>query len=238
MTDHTLRQYDVELEHMRNRVLQMGGYVEQQVVNAMQGFVYGGSVSDQVLENDRNVNDYEVELDDACAQIIARRQPAANDLRAILSVSKAVNDLERIGDEAKKIAKAAKLIHDNDASACPPVQLTHVGNLAVELLRKTLDAMARRDVDAAARIVKQDKELDAEFKAVMRQLITYMMEDPRTISRGIDILFAAKALERIGDHAKNIAKYTIFMVRGRDVRHIGVAEILKEVGLPDGQSNP
>jgi phosphate transport system protein len=236
MTDHTMRQYDVELEGIRSRVLQMGGYVELQVVKALEGLTHGdATVIERVIENDQKVNEIEVELDDECAQIIARRQPAASDLRSILTVIKVVNDLERVGDEAKKIAKAARTIHTQDYSTRPRVQLRHVGELAIEQLRKALDAMARLDLDAAAEVVKQDKELDAEFKSVMRQLITFMMEDPRTISRGIDILFAAKALERIGDHAKNIAQHTIFMVRGRDVRHIGVAEIMKEVGYPEDE---
>ncbi|MBS1208617.1 MAG: phosphate uptake regulator PhoU [Proteobacteria bacterium] len=231
MSEHTTRQYDVELDDMRTRVLQMGGYVELQVVKAMEGLLEGDiSVIERVIENDKRVNELELELDEACAQIIARRQPAAKDLRAIVSVSKAVTDLERIGDEAKKIAKVARLLHEHEPSGRPRVQLKHLGSLAVEQLRKALDGMARLDVDSAAEVVKEDRELDNEFKSVMRQLITYMMEDPRTISRGIDILFAAKALERIGDHAKNIAEYTIFLVRGRDVRHIGVSEVMKEVG--------
>lgn len=234
MSEHTVRQYDVELDDMRTRVLQMGGYVEQQVVKAMEGLLEGdAALIERVIDNDKRVNALEVELDEACAQIIARRQPAAKDLRAIISVSKAVNDLERIGDEAKKIAKVARSLHQNEPAGRPRVQLKHLGTLAVEQLRKALDGLARLDVDAAAEVVKEDRELDSEFKAVMRQLITYMMEDPRTISRGIDILFAAKALERIGDHAKNIAEYTIFLVRGRDVRHIGVSEVMKEVGYPE-----
>lgn len=231
MSDHTVHQYDVELEHMRTRVLQMGGYVEQQVVKAMEGLLEGDlSLIERVIENDKHVNELEIELDEACAQIIAKRQPAAKDLRAIISVSKAVTDLERIGDEAKKIAKVARSLHENEPAGRPRVQVKHLGNLAVEQLRKSLDSMARLDVDAAVEVVKEDRELDSEFKAVMRQLITYMMEDPRTISRGIDVLFAAKALERIGDHAKNIAEYTMFLVGGRDVRHIGVTEVMKKVG--------
>ncbi|MEC5386115.1 phosphate signaling complex protein PhoU [Uliginosibacterium sp. H3] len=231
MTDHTVRQYDVELESIRTRVLQMGGYVELQVVKALEGLVGGDLVTiERVIENDKRVNELEVELDEACAQIIAKRQPAATDLRSILAVSKVVTDLERIGDEAKKIAKVAKSIHTPDAiSSTPRVQLQHMGNLAIELLRKSLDSMARLDLNAAAEVVKQDKEVDAEFKAVMRQLITFMMEDPRTISRSIDILFAAKALERVGDHAKNCSQHVVFLVCGRDVRHLGVEEMQREV---------
>jgi phosphate transport system protein len=227
MSDHTVRQYDVELESIRTRVLQMGGYVELQVVKALEGMLTGDQATiDRVIENDRRVNELEVDLDEACANIIAKRQPAANDLRSILAVSRVVTDLERVGDEAKKIAKVARAIHTPDAIATTPrVQLQHLGNLAIELLRKGLDSMARLDVIAAAEVVSQDKDVDGEFKGVMRQLITYMMEDPRTISRSIDILFAAKALERIGDHAKNVAQHVVFLVRGRDVRHLGIDEI-------------
>ncbi|GAB2898379.1 phosphate signaling complex protein PhoU [Uliginosibacterium flavum] len=234
MTDHTVRQYDVELENIRTRVLQMGGYVEQQVVKAMEGLLEGDqNLIERVIENDKHVNELEIELDEACAQIIARRQPTARDLRAIISVSKTVTDLERIGDEAKKIAKVARALHRDDGGGRPRTQMKHIGSLAVEQLRKALDGFARLDIDAAAEVVKEDRELDDEFKAVMRQLITYMIEDPRTITRSIDIVFAAKALERIGDHAKNISEYTIFQVRGRDVRHIGVNEVMKEVGHPE-----
>ncbi|HEX5125856.1 MAG TPA: phosphate signaling complex protein PhoU [Rhodocyclaceae bacterium] len=231
MSEHTMRQYDVELDNIRTRVLQMGGYVELQVVKALEGLLEGDATTiDRVIENDHRVNELEVELDEACAQIIAKRQPAAGDLRAILSVSKVVTDLERIGDEAKKIAKVAKAMHLADSLApTPRVQLRHIGNLAIDLLRKSLDAFARLDIDSAAEVVKQDKDVDAEFKSVMRQLITFMMEDARTISRGIDLLFAAKAMERIGDHAKNISEYVIFLVRGKDVRHVGLEEIQREV---------
>jgi phosphate transport system protein len=231
MSDHTVRQYDVELDGMRTRVLQMGGYVEQQVVQALEGLLEGDlALVERVIENDHHVNELEVELDEACAQIIARRQPTARDLRSIMIVSKTVTDLERIGDEAKKIAKAARRLLQNEPAGRPRVQMKHLGAQAVAQLRKSLDAMARLDIDAAAEVVKEDRELDDEFKSVMRQLITFMMEDPRTLSRGIETLFAAKALERIGDHAKNISEYTIYLVRGRDVRHIGVSEVLKEVG--------
>ncbi|MDQ7990499.1 MAG: phosphate signaling complex protein PhoU [Candidatus Dactylopiibacterium sp.] len=231
MAEHTVKQYDEELDGIRTRVLQMGGYVEQQVVQAMEGLFDGDlRTVEHIIENDHKVNEQQVELDEACTQIIARRQPAANDLRTIMSVSRIVTDLERIGDEAKKIAKAARSLLQNENSGPPRVQMRHLGRLAVEQLRKSLDALARLDLDSAAEVVKDDHDLDTEFKAVMRQLITFMMEDPRTISRGIDVLFAAKALERIGDHAKNIAEHTIFLVHGRDVRYIGVTEVLKEVG--------
>ncbi|MFT4174172.1 MAG: phosphate signaling complex protein PhoU [Rhodocyclaceae bacterium] len=231
MNEHTVRQYDIELDNIRTRVLQMGGYVEQQVVKALEGLTEGDAmVIDRVIGNDHRVNELEVELDEAIAQIIAKRQPAAGDLRSILSVSKVVTDLERIGDEAKKISKVAKILHETEAmTATPRVHLRHIGGLAIDLLRRSLDAFARLDIDAAGEVVRLDKEIDIEFKSVMRQLITFMMEDPRTISRGIDLLFAAKAMERVGDHAKNIAEYVIFQVRGRDVRHVGLEELQREI---------
>lgn len=231
MTEHTVKQYDEELDGIRTRVLQMGGFVERQVVQAMEGLLEGDlGMIDRVIESDHQVNAQQIELDEACTQIIARRQPAANDLRTIMSVARVVTDLERIGDEAKKIGKVARSLAQAEHAGPPRVQMKHLGALAVAQLRKVLDALARLDLDSAAEVVKDDQELDVEFKSVLRQLITFMMEDPRTISRGIDVVFAAKALERIGDHAKNIAEHTIFLVHGRDVRHAGVEELFKEVG--------
>jgi len=221
VTEHTYKQFDTELEDIRNRVLQMGGLVEHQIVKAMEGFVDGDLLLiDQVINNDARVNAAEVSLDEACSHIIARRQPAAVDLRMIMTVIKTITDLERIGDEAKKIAKLAKKVHTDEAGFGPRVELRHVAQLAVAMLRKALDAFARLDVNAAAEVVRQDKEVDAEFKSIMRQLITFMMEDPRTISRGLELLFAAKSIERIGDHSKNMAEYVVYMVEGRDVRHM------------------
>ena len=231
MTEHTYRQFDAELEDIRSRVLQMGGLVEHQIVKAMEGFVDGDLLLiDQVINNDARVNAAEVALDETCSHIIAKRQPAAVDLRMIMTVIKTITDLERIGDEAKKIAKMAKKVHSDEAGFAPRIELRHVAQLAVEMLRKALDSFARLDVTAAFEVVRQDKEVDAEFKAIMRQLITFMMEDPRTISRGLEVLFIAKAIERVGDHAKNISEYVVYMVKGRDVRHIGLEGIERAIG--------
>ncbi len=230
MSEHTYKQFDAELEGIRSRVLQMGGLVEQQIVKAMEGLAEGDMLLlDQVINNDSRVNAAEVSLDETCSHIIARRQPAAVDLRMIMTVIKTITDLERVGDEAKKIAKMAKLIHGVDAAFVPRVELRHVADLALDMLRQALDSFARLDVNAAARVVRQDKEVDGEFRGIMRQLITYMMEDPRTISRGLEVLFTAKSIERIGDHAKNISEYVVYMVKGRDVRHIGLEEIEREI---------
>jgi phosphate transport system protein len=230
MNDHIAKQFDADLENIRNRVLQMGGLVEQLIVMAMDGLASGDMlVIDQAIATDERVNRHEVELDEACTQIIARRQPTASDLRMVMTVIKTITDLERIGDEAKKIAKMAKQIHSADFHLAPAIEFRHVSAIVVSMLRQALDAFARLDVAAAGQVVRTDQEVDIEFKSAMRQLITYMMEDPRTISRSLDMVFIAKAIERIGDHSKNIAEYVIYMVKGRDVRHIGLAEIEREI---------
>lgn len=219
MTEHTSKQFDLELENIRTRVLQMGGLVEQQIARAVEGLTEGNhELIELVIEDDHRVNTLEIELDELCTQVIAKRQPAAIDLRLISTVLKAITDLERIGDEAKKIAKMAKAIHGSSL-AVPRVQVSYMAEMAIGELRQALDAFARMDTAAAEEVVRADKLIDAEFKGVMRQVITFMMEDPRMISGGIDIIFAAKALERIGDHAKNMAQYVFYMARGEDMRH-------------------
>jgi phosphate transport system protein len=229
MNEHIAKQFDLDLENIRSRVLQMGGRVEQQITKALEALATGDlSLAEQVIDADQMVNLDEVELDEACTHIIARRQPAASDLRVVMMVIKTITDLERIGDEAKKIAKKARAIHSDDTHFAPRVPLQHAASLALEMLRKALDAFARMDLAAAAQVVRQDQQVDAEFKSIMRQLITFMMEDPRTISHSLDLLFIAKSIERIGDHAKNLSEYVVYMVKGRDVRHIGVEGIERE----------
>jgi len=228
--EHIIKQFDSDLEGLRTRVLKMGGLVEQQLVKAMEGLESGDmGLIEQVIETDRLVNRHEVELDEACNNVIARRQPAAIDLRMIMTVVKIITDLERIGDEAKKIAKMAREIHGDDIRSVPRIDLRPPADIAVLMLRKSLDAFARLDVNSSAEVVRQDKEVDAGFKAAMRQLITFMMEDPRTISSCLDLLFVARAIERIGDHAKNISEYVVYLVKGRDVRHIGLEQMEREV---------
>jgi phosphate transport system protein len=185
---------------------------------------------ENIIADDHRVNAMEVSIDEICSQIIARRQPAAGDLRMIMTVIKTITDLERIGDEAEKIARMAKLIYENDRMHMPRfVEIRHVAHIAMEMLRKSLDAFARLDLASAAQVVRQDELVDEEFRSIMRQLITFMMEDPRKISTALEILFIAKAIERIGDHAKNMAEYVIYMVKGKDVRHVTVEEIEREV---------
>ncbi len=229
--DHISKQFDAELESIRASVLQMGGLVESQIKNAIESLV-GGDVGlmNHVIEEDHRVNAMEVKIDEACSQMIARRQPTAGDLRLIMTVVKTITDLERIGDEAEKVARMAKMLSQKNVLAIPRYhEIKHASEIAVDMLRKALDAFARLDVVMAAQVVRQDDQVDEEFRAIMRYLITFMMEDPRTISTALEILFIAKAIERIGDHAQNMAEYVIYMVKGRDVRHITVDEIEREV---------
>jgi len=221
MSEHISKQFDAELEGVRTRVLQMGGLVEQQIIKAIEGLSSGDLAHiEQVIEDDHRVNAMELELDEACSRVIAKRQPAAGDLRLIIAVIKTITDLERIGDEAEKIARMAKLVHTAKRSNMPPLELKHVSGLALGMLRKALDTFARLDSTGAAQVVEQDELVDVEFRSILRQLITFMMEDPRTITRSLEVLFVAKALERIGDHSKNMAEYVVYMVEGRDVRHL------------------
>ncbi|MEK7436735.1 MAG: phosphate signaling complex protein PhoU [Pseudomonadota bacterium] len=220
MPEHISKQFDAELEAVRSRVLQMGGLVEEQIVKAVDALASGDiAVLDGVIEDDHRVNAMEVGLDESCSHIIARRQPAASDLRLVMAIIKTITDLERIGDEAEKIARMAKLIHGAERAHLPRLELKHAAGLALSMLRMALDAFARLDVQAAQEVVKQDRGVDDEFRSILRQLITFMMEDPRTITCCLEILFVAKAIERIGDHAKNMAEYVVYMVEGRDVRH-------------------
>jgi phosphate transport system protein len=228
--EHLVTKYDEELEAMRSRVLQMGGLVESQFKLAMEGFETADiEKADAAIANDRRVNELQLDLDKMVNHLIARRQPTAGDLRMIMGVAKAITDLERIGDEAEKIGRMAKLIHTAERLHMPRMDLSHVAERALSMLRQSLDAFARLDVSEAMRVVKQDSEVDDAFRAIMRQLITFMMEDPRTITRSLEILFVAKAIERIGDHAKNMAEYVIYMVKGRDVRHTSIEEVEKEI---------
>jgi phosphate transport system protein len=229
-TVHTSKRYDAELEAVRASVLQMGGLVEQQIVQALQALSNGDvRLADRVVDQDHGVNALEVAIDEDCSQIIARRQPAAGDLRMVMTVIKTITDLERIGDEADKIARMAKLIHTSDRLYAPRLaDIKHVADLALDMLRKALDAFARLDTAAAVEVLRQDVQVDESFRAIIRQLITHMMEDPRTISASLEILFVAKAAERIGDHAKNMAEYVVYMVKGKDVRHTTVEEAERE----------
>ena len=227
---HTSKQFDADLENLRSRVLQMGGLVESQIVRAIDALINGNiKLAEDVINEDHHVNALEVGIDEDCTHVIARRQPAAGDLRMVMAIVKTITDLERIGDEAEKIARMAKLMYESDRLRAPRFyEVKRAGDLALDMLRRSLDAFARLDVGAAAQVVRQDLDLDDQFRSMIRQLISYMMEDPRTISTSIEILFVAKAIERIGDHAKNMAEYVVYLVKGKDVRHVTVEEVERE----------
>jgi phosphate transport system protein len=231
MPDHTLKQFDAELEALRARVLQMGGLVEEQIVRAMDSLANGNvQMAARVVEDDHRVNALELAIDEECSTIIARRQPAAVDLRMLMMVVKTITDLERIGDEAAKIARMTQLIYEADRPFVPRTNdVRHMADVALAMLRNSLDAFARLDLAVAAKVVRQDDRVDESFRGILRQLITFMMEDPRTISHSIEILFIAKAIERIGDHAKNMSEYVVYMVKGKDVRHTGPEGVEREV---------
>lgn len=229
--EHIFKQFDADLEAVRSQVLQMGGLVEEQIIHSIDALATGNTeLADQVIANDHRVNALEVAIDESCSHLIARRQPTAGDLRIVMMIVKTITDLERIGDEASKVARMAKLIHGKNSISAPRfTEIKHMANLVLEMLRKSLDAFARLEVTSAGQIARQDIQVDEEFRLVLRHLITFMMEDPRTISVAIDILFAAKAIERMGDHAKNMSEYVVYMVKGKDVRHTTPEEIEREV---------
>jgi phosphate transport system protein len=207
----------------------MGGLVEEQINRAIEALASGDLASlDTIAVTGKQVNRMEIDLDEQCSHIIARRQPTAGDLRLLMTVIKVITDLERIGDEAEKIARMARLIHEAERLNMPRVELAHMSDAAIAMLRKALDSFARLDPISAAQVVRDDLALDDEYNSIMRQLITFMIEDPRTISRSIETLFIVKALERIGDHAKNMCEYTVYMVKGRDVRHMDVEHLERE----------
>jgi phosphate transport system protein len=231
MSEHYSKQFDSELDAIRAHVTRMGGMVEEQVRSALTAFAEGDRETiDIVVARDQSIDEMEVAIDDSCTHLIARRQPTAIDLRVVMAVGKTVTDLERIGDEAKKVAKTTRKILDRGMRDCSTqiLEVRQMGEQAAGMLHEVLDAFVRLDTDAAARIVRQDKEIDQHFRAIVRQLITFMMEDARTITTSLDIIFIAKSVERIGDHCKNIAEDVIYIARGRDVRHIGLDALERE----------
>jgi len=230
-TEHTSKQFDTELEWVRTRVLHMGGLVENNIWQAIEALTCNdATLMGRAITDDNRVHELAVEIDEICNQIIARRQPTAGDLRTVMTVIKTVNDLDRIGDEAKKITRMARLLSVKHSLCLPRYkEISHAAKLVLGMLHRSLDAFARMDMSAAAQVVRQDELVNAEFQNIMRYLVTFMMEDPRTISTALEILFVAKAIERIGDHAKNISKYVVYMVNGRDVRHVSVEEIERDM---------
>jgi phosphate transport system protein len=227
---HISSQFNAELEDVRQRVLAMGGLVEQQIVEATRALVeLDGELGAQVEKNDYKVNQLEVFIDEECARILARRQPTASDLRLVHAVIKTITDLERIGDEAGKIARMAVDLAQQERLGGSLVEVQHMSRQVGQMVHDALDAFARMDAEAALTVARQDEQVDREYEALMRQCITFMMEDPRTIRRVMDIIWSVRALERIGDHAKNIAEYVIYFVKGKDVRHVSLEDMEREV---------
>lgn len=219
--EHSSKQYDQELEGIRSQVLLMGGMVETQFEEALECFRIGDIPrAERVMAEDQAVNQLEVSLDDACSHLIVKRQPTANDLRTVMATIKVITDLERIGDEATKVARTAKSLHERGTTGFAHYDMIRtIAKATSELLHDSLDAFARLDGKQALQIIAGDEVVDHEFRTILRSMVTYMMEDPRTISSALDTLWVAKAIERIGDHAKNIAEYVIYVVEGRDIRH-------------------
>ncbi|MDZ4361541.1 phosphate transport system regulatory protein PhoU [Variovorax sp. RO1] len=224
---HLSSQFDSELNGVSSRVMELGGMVESQIHQAVYALLqFDPEAADRVMETEHRVNAMEIEIDRELSSIIARRQPTARDLRLLIAISKTTANLERVGDEANKIARMVKsIIESGSARQLPTTELRIAADLASNLLRTALDAFARLDTAAALSILKDDDLIDKEFDGFVRKLVTYMMEDPRTISASLDLLFLAKAIERIGDHAKNIAEFIIYIVKGADVRHTSMEEI-------------
>ena len=230
LNDHISQQFNAELEELRNSLLAMGGLVEQQASEAIDALIDADSDrASNVCEKDTDVNFMEVSIDQECSRILARRQPAASDLRLVMACTKAATDLERIGDEAAKIARFAIKLSEEGESPRGYIETRHIGNHVRQMVRDALDAFARYDAEQALEVVKEDKSVDREYKSATRELVTYMMEDPRSITRVLNIMWVLRSLERIGDHARNIAEYVIYLVKGTDVRHIGLKQMQREV---------
>ncbi|AFJ02952.1 Phosphate transport system regulatory protein PhoU [Methylophaga frappieri] len=225
-SQHISQQFEKELQDIRSRVLAMGGLVEQQVTQAMEALVTGDAeLARQVIGNDDNVNKMDVLIDEECIQIIALRQPAASDLRLVTGILKTITDIERMGDEAVRIARMALNLSDKDRPKKNYRELHSLGVHVRKMLHDALDAFARFDVDSALAVAHEDADVDSEYESILRQLMTYMMEDPRMISRVVDMMWSARSLERIGDHARNVAEHIIYLVEGKDVRHLSVEKI-------------
>ena len=231
VAEHIYKQYDTDLEAIRAKVLEVGGIVEEQLADCVSSLINAdGKLADSVIKKDMRVNALESEIDEDCSLIIAKRSPAARDLRNVLMMLKIITDLERIGDEASKIAKATHRIYDENRMIKPRTkEIQSIFETLRFMLRTALNSFARLDVTETIDVLEKDQEVDDEYRAFMRQLLTYMLEDPRTISISLELMFIAKSLERIGDHAKNISQTVIYTVKGKDVRHATIKEIKAEL---------
>lgn len=230
LDQHISRQFNQDLEEIRTDLLEMGGLVEKQVADAVSCLIHADrEIAEKVLRVEDAVNAKEMYIDDECTKILARRQPAASDLRLVLAVSKMILDLERIGDEAKKIAEAAIALCEEGESPRGYIEVRHIGEGVHSMLRDALDAFARLDVELAVQVVKKDKQIDRDYASAIRELMTYMMEDPRSITRVMKVLWVLRGLERIGDHARNISEQIVYLVKGKDVRHISYKEMKESI---------
>jgi phosphate transport system protein len=230
LSQHISRRFNEDLEHLRSQVLSMGGLVEQQLAQAVTALVEGDSaLGEAVARRDFQVNAMEVAIDEECQRILATRAPAAGDLRVVLAVIKSITDLERVGDECEKIGYIGSRLASQERPADKYRELKHLGRVVQDMLRAALDSYARLDAENAVAVARQDRTVDEEYEAIQRQCITFMMEDPRTIRRTLDVLQIARALERIGDHAKNLCEYVIYMVHGKDVRHTRLEDVESEL---------
>jgi phosphate transport system protein len=229
LSAHISRRYNADIEHVRKSVLEMGGLVERQIEGALKSLEDGDSdAALQVAHDDYKVNQHEVALDEECSRILALRAPTAVDLRVIIAIIKTITDLERMGDEAEKIAVLASQLAGQERPGSNYREIRHLGNHVLGMVRNTLDAFARMDVEQSVATALSDKVVDMEYEAISRQSITFMMEDPRTIRRILDVMWIVRSLERIGDHAKNICEYVIYTVKGKDVRHTSLDQVLSE----------
>lgn len=225
-SQHISQQFNAELDEVRSHFLAMGGLVEKQVADAIAALLEADSaLASSVQDNDRRINQMETGIDEEIVRILARRQPAASDLRMIIAIGKAITDLERMGDEAAKIARAAISLCEEGESPRGYVECRHIGNQVRLMIHDTLDAFAHFDADQAFKVMQADAEIDLEYKTATRALVTYMMEDPRAISRVLNVMGVLRSLERVGDHARNIAEQLIFLVKGMDVRHNSVEQV-------------
>ena len=230
LSQHISRRFNEDLERVRSQVLNMGGFVEQQLAKAVSALVEGDStLGETVARDDFEVNRMEVSIDEECARILATRAPAASDLRLIVAILKAITDLERMGDECEKIGYIASRLATQERPSNKYREIKHLGRVVQNMVHDSLDAFARMDAEAALKVARQDRLVDEEYEAIQRQSITFMMEDPRNIRRALDVMWVVRAIERIGDHAKNICEYVIFMVHGKDIRHVRLEDVEAEL---------
>ncbi len=228
--EHISRRFNEELEEVRSKVLHMGGIVETQLANALRVMVSDETaLAKEVINADHIVNSLEVEIDEECTRIVALRQPAATDLRLIMTVTKTINDLERMGDESKRIAKMSRKEMDGALDDVLRADMEYLGEMVRSMLRQVLDAFARTDVDTAVLVVKADKKVDKKYKKILKQLIKQMSNDPAVIPSVMNIIWAVRSLERLADRCQNIAEHIIYMVLGMDVRHIKLDDVLAEI---------